>query len=370
MGCAIAAHEPYVISTNRIAVTAVFNYQSEFVAFALALVVSIFLTFSLKEIAHKIGLVDQPQTSNHKTHTKPAALVGGLGIFVAFCFTLLFINMPLTQLRPLLAGSIVLVVIGVLDDLHELSPGMRIVCQIAACLIMIFLGDIYLTDLGRLVTDDVLELSFMSVPFTIFAVVGVINAFNMSDGMDGQSGMLASSILLVLIVLCFFQGNHLCVVTLIALAGAVGGFLVFNLRRSKNRAARVFMGDAGSMFIGYVISWHLIHLAQGDQAVIKPITAVWIFALPICDTLTVMIRRFVNKQSPLQADNSHYHHLLQHCGLSINQILAIIVCSSLGLGALAYLIQDIPGIEKYMFYTYLLFLGVYYYWSSSQIRKI
>ena len=346
------------------------NLQSQLTAFVLALVVSIFLTFALKRIAHKIGLIDQPQGSNHKTHTKPAALVGGLGIFVAFCFTLLFINMPLTQLRPLLAGSIVLVVIGVLDDLHELSPLMRFTSQIAACLIMIFMGDVYLSDLGRLVTDNVLYLSVLSIPFTIFAVVGVINAFNMSDGMDGQSGMLAISILLILIVLCFLRGNHLCIVTLIALAGAVCGFLVFNFRRAKNKAARVFMGDAGSMFIGYLISWHLIQLSQGDDAVIKPITAVWIFALPICDTLTVMTRRFVNKQSPLQADNSHYHHLFQNCGMSVNQVLLTIVCSSLVLGGGAYLIQDIAGIEKFMFYAYLLFLGIYYYWSSVQLRRI
>ena len=347
-----------------------FSIQTGIMAFVMALISSVFLTIALKRIAGKIGLIDQPQTSDHKTHTKPAALVGGLSIFVAFCFTLLFINMPLTQLRPLLAGSIVLVVIGVLDDLHELSPLMRFVSQIAACLIMIFMGDIYLSDLGRLLTDQMFELSLFSIPFTIFAVVGVINAFNMSDGMDGQSGTLALSILVILIVLCIIQGNHLCMVTLIALAGAVTGFLIFNLRRQENKAARVFMGDAGSMFIGFVISWHLILLAQGETAVIKPITAVWMFALPICDTLTVMLRRFLNKQSPLKADNSHYHHLLQHCGLSINQVLIIIVSSSLGLGGIAYLIQDIPGIEKYMFYTYMLFLLIYYCWSSSQLRRV
>ena len=260
-----------------------FDLQTSFITYFLALAVSVFLTLSLKRIAGKIGLVDQPQTSDHKTHTKPAALVGGISIFVAFCFTLLFVNMPLTALRPLLAGSIVLVVIGVLDDLHELSPLMRFVSQIIACLIMIFMGDIYLSDLGRLATDNVFHLSFFSIPFTVFAVVGVINAFNMSDGMDGQSGTLAISILFILILLCFVQDNHLCAITLIALAGAVSGFLTFNLRRSDNKAARVFMGDAGSMFIGYVISWHLIHLAQGENAVIKPMTAVWIFALPICD---------------------------------------------------------------------------------------
>ena len=340
------------------------------VPFFLAMSSSIFLTLALRRVAAKIGLVDHPQRSVHKTHDNPTALVGGLSIFISFCFTLLFINMPLTQLRPLLAGAIVLVVIGVLDDLHELSPIMRFASQIIACLIMIFMGNVILLDLGHLMTDSLFELSIFAIPFTIFAVVGVINAFNMSDGMDGQSGVLALAILFVLILLCSFNADHLCAVILITLAGAVIGFLLFNLRWSKDKAASVFMGDAGSMFIGFVISWHLIHLSQGDQAVIKPITAVWLFALPICDTITVMIRRAMNKQSPLQADKSHYHHLFQACNLSINQVLGLIIASSLGFGGLAYLIQDIPGMEKFMFYAYLLFMCIYYLWSSKVLKKL
>ena len=277
--------------------------------------------------------------------------------------------MPLVELKPLLAGAVVLVVIGVLDDLHELSPIMRFISQIVACLIMIFMGDLLLTDLGKLMTDQTFELAYFSIPFTIFAVVGVINAFNMSDGMDGQSGTLAIAMLSILIVLCVINGDHLCVVVLVTLAGAVSGFLIFNLRWRKHKAASVFMGDAGSMFIGFVMSWYLIHLSQGDQAVLKPITAVWIFALPICDALTVMIRRALNRTSPLKADKSHYHHLLQHCGLSVNQILLVIALSCLGFGTLAYSIQDINGMEKYMFYAYLIFMFAYYQWSTKVITK-
>ena len=345
------------------------SLETTLIPFFLALVSSVLLTIALKRVAPKVGLIDYPQKSIHKTHSTPTALVGGLSIFVAFCFTLLFVNMPLVELKPLLAASIVLVVIGVLDDLHELSPVMRFISQIVACLIMIFMGNIVLSDLGNLLTDSTLELSLLSVPFTIFAVVGVINAFNMSDGMDGQSGTLAIGILSILIVLCFIQGDHLCAVVLITLAGAVCGFLIFNLRWSGQKAASVFMGDAGSMFIGFVMSWYLIHLSQGDQAILKPITAVWIFALPICDTLTVMIRRLIKKTSPLKADKSHYHHLLQSCGFSINQILLVILASSLGLGAIAYLIQDIKGMEKFMFYGYLIFLVTYYSWSAKVISS-
>jgi len=246
---------------------------------------------------------------------------------------------------------------------------MRFASQIIACCIMIFIGMISVYELGRLLTDQVLSLGFFAIPFTIFAVVGVINAFNMSDGMDGQSGTLAVAILTVLISLCYLQNDIQGATILIALFGAVVGFLIFNLRLSAKKPASVFMGDAGSMFIGFVISWYMIRLSQGPDAVIKPITAVWILALPICDTLTVMIRRALLRKSPLQADRTHYHHLFQAAGMSVNSVLFILLLTTLGFGGIAYSIQDIPGMEKYMFYGYLFFVLIYYFWSSNKIRK-
>jgi len=345
------------------------SLKAALLPFVLALSSSVFLTISLKRVAVKVGLVDDPNRSEHKTHSSPAALVGGISIFISFCFTLLFINLPIAELRPLFAASIVLVVIGVLDDLHELSPLMRFASQIIACCIMIFIGMISVYELGRLLTDQVLSLGFFAIPFTIFAVVGVINAFNMSDGMDGQSGTLAVAILTVLISLCYLQNDIQGATILIALFGAVVGFLIFNLRLSAKKPASVFMGDAGSMFIGFVISWYMIRLSQGPDAVIKPITAVWILALPICDTLTVMIRRALLRKSPLQADRTHYHHLFQAAGMSVNSVLFILLLTTLGFGGIAYSIQDIPGMEKYMFYGYLFFVLIYYFWSSNKIRK-
>ncbi len=346
------------------------SLKAALIPFVLALTASVFMTLALKRIAGKVGLVDYPDRSQHKTHSHPAALVGGISIFISFCFTLLFINIPIAELRPLFAASIVLVVIGVLDDLHELSPLMRFASQIIACCIMIFVGKTYIHELGALFTDQIFTLGVFAIPFTVFAVVGVINAFNMSDGMDGQSGILAMSILLLLIGLCYLQDNTRGATILLALLGAVAGFLFFNLRWSANKAASVFMGDAGSMFIGFIICWYLIQLSQGEQAMIKPITAVWILALPISDTLTVMIRRILHRKSPLKADRSHYHHLLQASGMSINSILIILVAMTVGFGGLAHMLQAIPGMEKFMFYGYLLFLLTYYLWSARKIKQL
>ncbi len=346
------------------------SLKTALLPFVLALLSSVFLTLALKRIAAKVGLVDYPGHSYHKTHSQPAALVGGISIFISFCFTLLFINIPIAQLRPLFAASMVLVVIGVLDDLHELSPAMRFASQIIACCIMIFVGMISIYHLGALFTDTVFELGVFAIPFTIFAVVGVINAFNMSDGMDGQSGVLAVSILAILIYLCYLQNDTQGATILLTLLGAVVGFLFFNLRWSANKPASVFMGDAGSMFVGFIICWYLIRLSQGDDAVIKPITAVWILALPITDTLTVMIRRALHRKSPLEADRTHYHHLFQASGMSITLILIILVITTVGLGGIAYKLQNLPGLEKFMFYAYLLFLACYYFWSSGKIKQL
>ena len=345
------------------------SLKTALLPFMLALLSSIFLTLALKRVAAKVGLVDYPGHSYHKTHSHPAALVGGISIFISFCFTLLFINIPIAQLRPLFAASMVLVVIGVLDDLHELSPAMRFTSQIIACCIMIVVGMICIYQLGALFTDTVFELDIFAIPFTIFAVVGVINAFNMSDGMDGQSGVLAVSVLSILIYLCYLQDDTQGATILLALIGAVVGFLFFNLRWSENKPASVFMGDAGSTFLGFIICWYLIQLSQGDNAVIKPITAVWILALPIADTLTVMVRRILHRKSPLEADRTHYHHLLQASGMSITIILIVLVITTVGLGGTAYQLQNIQGMEKYMFYAYLLFLVAYYFWSSGKIKR-
>ncbi len=346
------------------------SLKAALLPFVLALASSVFMTLALKRVAAKVGLVDYPHRSEHKTHSHPAALVGGISIFISFCFTLLFINLPIAELRPLFAASMVLVVVGVLDDLHELSPAMRFASQIIACCIMIFIGMICIFQLGRLFTNQVFSLGIFAIPFTIFAVVGVINAFNMSDGMDGQSGTLAVAILAILIGLCYLQNDTQGATILIALFGAVIGFLMFNLRWSADKPASVFMGDAGSMFIGFIISWYLIRLSQGPDAVIKPITAVWILALPICDTLTVMIRRLVHRKSPLEADRTHYHHLFQDIGISITGVLVILLLTTLGLGLIAFKIQNILGMEKYMFYAYILFLFAYYFWSSSKIKQL
>ena len=346
------------------------SLKAALIPFVLALTSSVFMTLALKRVASKVGLVDHPQRSEHKTHSQPAALIGGIGIFISFSFTLLLINMPIAELRPLFAASMVLVIVGVLDDLHELSPAMRFVSQIISCCIMIFIGMTCIFHLGKLFTDEMFNLGIFAIPFTVFAVVGVINAFNMSDGMDGQSGTLAVSISVILIALCYLQNDVQGATILITLLGAVVGFLIFNLRWSEHKHATVFMGDAGSMFIGFIISWYMISLSQGSDAVIRPITAVWILALPICDTLTVMIRRVLHRKSPLQADRSHYHHLMQHCGMSITTILIILLVSTFGLGGIAFAIQDIAGMQKYMFYAYLVFVLIYYLWSSKRIKSL
>jgi UDP-GlcNAc:undecaprenyl-phosphate/decaprenyl-phosphate GlcNAc-1-phosphate transferase len=190
--------------------------------------------------------------------------------------------------------------------------------------------------------------------FTLFGVIGVINAFNMIDGLDGLAGGTALIATGWLVVVCLSAPtNHPDDLgALLVLAAVLAGFLVFNLRGPWRSRASVFMGDAGSTMLGFVLSWFLIHLSKGDQAVMAPITAVWILALPLLDTLTVMTRRIIAGQNPFAADRQHVHHLLLGRGLTDAQVTATLLVLTFvtgGLGVLAHWLAVPHCLQFYAF---------------------
>ena len=180
------------------------------------------------------------------------------------------------------------------------------------------------------------------MPFTLFSVVGVINAFNMIDGLDGLAGGLALIAAGWLAVLCLTgpAPNPTAAYLLLTLVMVLAGFLAWNLRHPWRRKAKVFMGDAGSTLLGFALGWFMIDLSQGDeQAVMAPITALWIMALPLMDTITVMIRRLRAGQSPFAGDRQHLHHLLLATGRTDARVTAILLGCGLmtgGIGAAAW----------------------------------
>ncbi len=325
----------------------------------LAFILTMILLRTLGPVAHRIGLVDHP--GGRKTHHHPTPLTGGIAMFTAFAFSVLMLDIPLPNYRILFAGSLLLVVVGVIDDLHELSASYRFIAQITAGFLMTLGGDVILVDIGHLITpDEVLSLGLLAVPLTVFAAVGVINSVNMADGLDGLAASLVLITIIALAVIAWSGGNAQAIVVLGLLGAAILAFLWFNLRLGER--ALVFMGDAGSLFLGFVLVWFLVDLSQGEQRLMAPVTALWLFALPLFDTISIMGRRMLLGRSPFLADREHFHHILLAAGFSPKQVLALMVSMAFT-GACVGLVGHFLGVSEYWMFVGFLCLLALYFWT-------
>jgi len=332
-----------------------------------AFVFAAVLVGGLKPVALRLGLVDQP--GGRKQHEGAVPLVGGMAMFGGFSIVSLFLFSSIPYLPVLLLGAGILVVTGLLDDRLDLSPVTRIILQSTAILFMVYGANTVVHDLGDLLFVGSITLGYVAVAFTVFGVVGVINAINMTDGLDGLAGSLALIMTLALAVVAWNAGLEPERDLLLTLAFTILGFLAFNARTPWQSRARVFMGDAGSMFLGFVLAWFLVHLSQGETRAMAPVTALWIIALPLLDTVTVMVRRVRNGISPFQSDRDHLHHLLLRAGFSVTQIVAImsgLLASSATLGILG-LHAGVP--DGVMFMGFIM-LTLVYVVSVGRMRRV
>jgi len=267
-----------------------------------------FILPKLSSLARRIGLLDLPNL--RKVHNQPKPLVGGLGMVMAVCLSgVLFI--PLTDLRGYFAGMIVLVIVGFLDDFREIDHKWKFVSQIIASLLAIYLSNTRLVTFGDLIGMGEIRLGILSVPLTIFCMVGVINALNMIDGLDGLAGIIAIVGFSCFGLLAYYTGQYNILLLSLALTGALIGFLRFNWFPS-----RLFMGDAGSLTIGYSLAYMAIALTQKKTGVVSPVTPLLILALPIVDAVMVMTKRIVKGKNPFHPDTNHMHHNLMLLGYS------------------------------------------------------
>ncbi len=333
---------------------------SEYWALPGVLLLSTGLIALLIKPARTLDWVDIPTTRKH--HRQPVPLVGGVAMCAAFC-----LGVPLLPVQPrdflvLLVAMVLLTLVGLYDDVRSIRPATRFLCQAGAVLLMVLAGDIVIDRLGDLFGAGPITLGALAVPFTLFGVIGVINAVNMLDGLDGLAGGVALVAAGWLIVLCLTapapgQGD---IGALLALVMAITGFLAFNLRHPWQARARVFMGDAGSTMLGFVLSWFMIHLSQGDGAAMAPMTAVWILALPLMDTIAVMFRRIRAGRSPLAADRQHLHHLLLGYGLSDGRVTAILLAIAFLTGAAGAITWWLRVPDYLQFYVFLALFLLYY----------
>jgi len=331
-------------------------------SFIVALSVSIFSIAYLIPVATRFGLVDK--ASGHKKHSGSVPLLGGIGVYISLAVFIVFMEtVGLSMLHislPLFIASGLLFTVGLYDDVHCLSVKVRVFFQFVAVMIMSYYGGVYLTDLGSLLSEEVIQLGMWSIPLTIIATIGVINSVNLIDGIDGLSGMLSLTSLTFLALVTWMAGSDNYLMLTLSLMGALTGFLLFNLRRKDNRRAAIYLGDAGSTLIGFQFAWLFIALSQGEAAAMAPVSALWFFSVPLMDTLTTMMRRILNKKSPFNPDRTHLHHSFLQAGYTIADTVTAITLIQLTLGVVGLVAHVTRVSEVHQFQGFLLAFGLYF----------
>ncbi len=310
----------------------------------------------LRPIAIDINLVDIPD--DRKQHDGSVPLVGGLSIYFGLMVAI-YITQPLPDnLFYLLMIASLVLLIGLLDDLKDLGIWPRILVQIISCLLLVLFTDTCITSLGSPFGSNEIELGKLAIPFTIFAVVGLVNAFNMSDGIDGLAGSLAIVTIIGIILFDAVTKNPPLLGFLLMFSAALLPYLFTNLISAQ----KIFLGDAGSLLIGFILAWILVFLSQGDSRSMVPTSVLWCVAIPVIDTFTVCFQRIRTGKSPLSADRQHFHHLLLDAGFSPKKALLIILFFASSLLVLGLILQRVfPSASLSIF---ILITLVYIYWSS------
>jgi UDP-GlcNAc:undecaprenyl-phosphate GlcNAc-1-phosphate transferase len=279
-----------------------------------------------KPIAIDVGLVDKPNARKH--HNGQVPLIGGISIFAAVLAASLIWLPNTLELRMYLVASAMMVFIGALDDKFDLKVRIRIVGQVIIASLMIYGVGGYISNLGNLFSFGDIDLGPIGIVFTYFAIIVVINAYNMVDGIDGLIGSLSLNTFTAIAILFLISGNTSYLSYPLILATATLPYLIFNLGFFKSYSKKIFMGDAGSMFIGLSVIWLLTIGTQGESASFRPVTALWICAIPLMDMLAIVMRRYRKGKSPFKPDRDHLHHILQRAGLSSRQTLVVISIAS------------------------------------------
>ena len=319
---------------------------------------SLVTTFTMRKFALKINLVDKP--NSRKLHNGAVPLVGGISICISILY-FLFNNPDILPNTPLYAACILILVgLGALDDKYDLSFKLRFLVQAALSVAMMVVGGIELSTIGDIFgTGDIITLGWFGYLVTIFAVVGAINAFNMVDGIDGLLGGLSivtfGSLGIMLAYDSQYNLAYVCVVMIVAILP----YILLNLG-FLGRKRKVFMGDAGSMLIGFSVIWLLLISSQnGSNPPLRPVTALWLIAVPLMDMISIMIRRIRRGDSPFKPDREHLHHIFQRLGFNPIQTL-ICICLIATTYAGVGLYSEIIGIHEYvMFYMFVFFFFIY-----------
>lgn len=308
-----------------------------------------------RKVALRCGMTDKPGGRKH--HEDEVPLIGGLVIFPVFILAGMLAGFDFASYWPLFAALILLLVTGALDDRYSLGAWQRFFIQIAAATMIVLLGDARLENLGDLFGFGELPLGFMSIPFSIVAVTLFINAINLMDGLDGLAAGKSVVVLGWLMLACVLAGAWIPFLHMAILMACILGFLYYNMRHPFRSKASVFLGDAGSLSLGLVLSWYCIGLAQEPDPIVVPIMIAWIIALPVIDACGQFYRRVKEGRHPFDPDRGHFHHHFVHAGIPVGKSTMMILGWGFVLGAVGCIgiLIGVPQVVLTWLWAILLF---------------
>lgn len=299
-----------------------------------ALLVCFISTPLAKAFAKKVGAIDVPKDAR-RVHDHPIPRLGGLAIFLGFVIGVVLFAKIDTQLRGILLGSVVIVAVGVIDDITPLPALVKFGVQIIASLIAVAFG-VRMEHLSNPIwwsSQEYINLGVFSIPFTVLWIVGVTNSVNLIDGLDGLAVGVSAIASMAMLAIALVLGQWNTTIVLAALVGACIGFMPYNMNPAK-----IFMGDTGALLLGYVLATVSVTGLLKFYAIVSFIVPLLALGLPIFDTLFAIIRRLLKGQNPMSPDRGHFHHRLIDMGLSQKQAVAILYSISAILGLSAVLI--------------------------------
>ncbi|MDN4606755.1 glycosyltransferase family 4 protein [Sporosarcina highlanderae] len=302
-----------------------------FLAMAAAFVASIILTPLVIKFAFRIGAIDHP--NYRKVHASVMPRIGGVAIFGAFVIGYLLLRPSDEHAIGILVGAVIIIVTGFLDDMLEITAKAKAFGQLIAAVVVVTWGGLQI-EFINLPFFGPFDFGYLSIPITILWIVGITNAINLIDGLDGLAAGVSTIALISIAVMALIMGEMFVVATAAILAASSLGFLFYNFHPAK-----IFMGDTGALFLGYMISV-LALLGYKNVTMISLIIPIIILGVPISDTFFAIIRRVRMKQPISAPDKSHLHHCLLRAGFSHRQTVLIIYGLAILFGVAAVLFSQ------------------------------
>jgi UDP-GlcNAc:undecaprenyl-phosphate GlcNAc-1-phosphate transferase len=305
------------------------------------------------DLAAKYHAMDLP--GGRKIHDRPIPKCGGIAMILGALLPILLWTPGGPFIHSILIGSWIIIIFGLIDDIKDIPPWLKLIGQLLAALVVTLYGGLVFNDIGRLIPGVSLLPSFIAIPLTVFVIVGVTNAINLSDGLDGLAGGISLLSFMCIGYLAFTNGETAIVVVCTTIIGAIIGFLRFN-----THPASIFMGDTGSQLLGFLAIALSLDLTQKDPALNK-ILPLLIMGLPILDTLRVIVDRIKEGKSPLKADTRHLHHRLMKFGLYHTEAVLTIYFLHALLVTIAFLFRyrdDLYSLMIFIAYSIAVVAGV------------